>query len=65
MGGGMSGTALALAGGDAGEDESMVNIGNVDGQMRASALRRLAELVERHPEESLTIVRAWMQEGNN
>jgi flagellar M-ring protein FliF len=65
MGGGMSGTALALAGGDAGEDESMVSIGNVDGQMRASALRRLAELVERHPEESLTIVRAWMQEGNN
>ena len=64
MGGGMSGTALALAGGDAGEDESMVNINNVDGQMRASALRRLAELVERHPEESLTIVRSWMQEGN-
>lgn len=65
MGGGMSGTALALAGGDAGEDESMVNISNVDGQMRASALRRLAELVERHPEESLTIVRSWMQEGNS
>ncbi len=65
MGGGMSGTALALAGGDAGEDESMVSIGNVDGQMRASALRRLAELVERHPEESLTIVRSWMQEGNH
>ena len=65
MGGnGMPGTALALAGGDAGEDESMVSISNVDGQMRASALRRLAEMVERHPEESLTIVRAWMQEGN-
>ena len=62
--GGMAGTALALAGGDAGEDESMVSIGNVEGQMRASALRRLAALVERHPDESLTIVRAWMQEGN-
>ena len=24
-----------------------------------------AELVERHPEESLTIVRSWMQEGNS
>jgi flagellar M-ring protein FliF len=64
MGGGMPGTALALAGGEGAEDESMVNLGNVDGQLRASALRRLAEMVERHPEESLTIVRAWMQEGN-
>ncbi len=64
MGGGMPGTALALAGGEGAEDESMVSINNVDGQMRASALRRLAEMVERHPEESLTIVRAWMQEGN-
>jgi flagellar M-ring protein FliF len=63
-GGGMAGSALALAGGEGAEDESMVSIGNVEGQMRASALRRLADLVERHPDESLTIVRAWMQEGN-
>lgn len=62
MAAGVPGTALALAGGD-GDDENMVIVGNVDGQLRASALRRLAEMVERHPEESLTIVRAWMQEG--
>ena len=46
------------------EDESMAGIGNVDGQLRASALRRLTEMVERHPEESLTIMRAWMQQGH-
>jgi flagellar M-ring protein FliF len=62
-GGAAPGTALMLAAGT-GEDESMVDLGHVDGQLRASALRRLAELVERNPEESLTIVRAWMQEGN-
>lgn len=44
------------------EDESMVNIANVEGQLRASSIRRIADLVEKHPEESLSIVRAWMQQ---
>lgn len=49
----------------AGEDDSLISLSNVDGQLRASALRRLTEMVERHPDESLTIVRAWMQESSN
>ncbi len=63
------GTSMTFArdgGGDGGgADENMVNVGNVEGQLRASSLRRLTDLVEKHPEESLTIVRAWMQDGNN
>jgi len=42
------------------EDESMVNMANIEGQMRASSIRRLVELVDKHPEESLTIIRAWI-----
>ncbi|HTW26870.1 MAG TPA: flagellar basal-body MS-ring/collar protein FliF [Acetobacteraceae bacterium] len=42
------------------EDERMVDIANVEGQMRASSIRRLADLVDKHPEESLSIVRGWM-----
>ncbi|MBN8908893.1 MAG: flagellar M-ring protein FliF, partial [Rhodospirillales bacterium] len=42
------------------EDESMVNISQIEGQMRASSLRKLAELVDKHPEETLTIMRGWM-----
>ena len=45
------------------EDDSMVSLSHVDGQLRASSVRRLADMVEKHPEESLSIVRAWMQEG--
>ena len=41
-------------------DESMVNVANIEGQLRASSIRKLAELVEKHPEESLTIMRGWM-----
>ena len=61
-GGGGDGRSERFAGG---EDDGLVSLTSVDGQLRASALRRLTEMVERHPDESLTIVRAWMQESNN
>ena len=47
------------------EDESMVNIAQIEGQMRASSLRRIGELVEKHPEETLSIVRGWMVQENS
>jgi len=42
------------------EDESMVNIAQIEGQMRASSLRRIGQLVEKHPDETLSIIRRWM-----
>ncbi len=47
------------------EDESMVNIAQIEGQMRASSLRRIGALVEKHPDETLSIVRGWMVQENN
>jgi flagellar M-ring protein FliF len=47
------------------EDESMVNIAQIEGQMRASSLRRIGELVEKHPDETLAIMRGWMVQENN
>lgn len=47
------------------EDESMVNIGLIEGQIRASSLRRISDLVERHPEETLSIMRGWIAEEAN
>jgi flagellar M-ring protein FliF len=41
-------------------DESMVTMQNVEGQLRASAMKKLADLVEQHPEASLSIMRNWM-----
>jgi flagellar M-ring protein FliF len=46
------------------EDQSMVDVANVEGQMRASSIRRVSDLVERHPDETLAVLRGWMaQEG--
>ncbi len=41
-------------------EDSMVHIANIEGQLRASSIRRLGELVQTHPDESLSIIRAWM-----
>ena len=42
----------------------MVNLTQIEGQMRASALRKLSELVEKHPDETLNIMRGWMAQEN-
>lgn len=53
--------ALPGAGGEAPPDDgTMVTLANVEGQMRASSLQQLAELVERHPDETLAVVRRWL-----
>jgi flagellar M-ring protein FliF len=43
-------------------DDAMVDLANIEGQMRASSLRKLAEMVERHPDETLSIMRSWMNQ---
>ncbi len=46
------------------EDESMVDITQIEGQIRASSLRKLSEMVEKHPGASLNILRGWMARDN-
>ncbi len=46
-------------------DESMVNMMNVEGQLKASSIRKLSEMVEKHPEESLSIMRGWMTQEHS
>ena len=46
------------------EDEVMVTMAQMDGQVRASSLRKLADIVNKHPDETLTIMRGWMAQEN-
>ncbi len=46
------------------EDESMVSIAQIEGQLRASSVRRISELADRHPDETLSILRGWMAQEN-
>ena len=42
------------------EDERMIDVANVEGHIRVSSSRQVVDLVEKHPEETLSIVRGWM-----
>jgi flagellar M-ring protein FliF len=42
------------------EIDQMIDIGQVEGRVRASSVRKVGEIVEKHPEEALSIVRSWM-----
>ena len=55
-----AGTALTPIGEDAIEAETMMQIANVEGTLRASSLRKVSELVKQHPEASLAMIRNWI-----
>ena len=38
----------------------MLNVATVQGQVRASAIRQMAELVEQQPDASVTVIRGWL-----
>lgn len=43
--------------------EDLISVAAVDGKIRASALNKISEIVERHPDETVGIIRQWMSEG--
>jgi flagellar M-ring protein FliF len=42
--------------------ESKIDIARIEGQVKASSVKRVAEFVEKHPEESVSILRGWLHE---
>ena len=54
---------LALPGPTGGEFDQKIDIARIEGQVKASSVKRVAEFVERHPEESVAILRNWLHES--
>ncbi|MEA1676671.1 flagellar basal-body MS-ring/collar protein FliF [Nitrospirillum sp. BR 11163] len=64
-GGGALARELALEAAQANEElEQMIDINRVDGRVRASSLRKVGEIVEKHPEEAVSIIRNWLYQEN-
>jgi flagellar M-ring protein FliF len=42
---------------------NMIDIAQIEGQVRESSIRKIGELVQKHPEESLAILRGWLHEA--
>jgi flagellar M-ring protein FliF len=55
-----AGGGLVPAGTDS---DRMIDIGQVEGRVAASSIKKIGEIVEKHPEEAVAIVRSWMYQG--
>ncbi len=42
------------------ELDEMIDIAKVDGQVKTSALKKVGEIVEKHPDEAVAILRNWL-----
>ncbi|MDO1558178.1 flagellar basal-body MS-ring/collar protein FliF [Brevundimonas sp. 2R-24] len=45
------------------EVEQRLDIARIEGQVKASSVRKVADFVESHPEESVSILRGWVHES--
>jgi flagellar M-ring protein FliF len=45
-----------------GQLEQKIDIARIEGQVKASSIKRVSEFVEKHPEESVSILRGWLHE---
>ena len=55
--------AMIPGGGDDGGGDAMIDIGQIEGRVAASSIRKVGEIVEKHPEEAVAIIRSWMYQG--
>ncbi|MEQ7156558.1 flagellar basal-body MS-ring/collar protein FliF [Brevundimonas aurifodinae] len=45
------------------EMEQRLDIARIEGQVKASSVKKVADFVEKHPDESASIIRSWVHEG--
>ncbi len=43
--------------------DEKIDVARIQGQVRASSVKRISEVVESHPEQSVAIIRQWLHEG--
>jgi flagellar M-ring protein FliF len=58
-----TGQQMALPGPGGDGIEQKIDIARIEGQVKASSVKRVAEFVDKHPEESVSIIRSWLHES--
>ena len=64
-GSGSGGAMLTMTQGQNMQDtpDGRIDIAKIEGQVKVSSVKKVSEFVESHPEESVSILRAWLHEG--
>lgn len=60
---GMDPISQAMLPGPATDLDHKIDIARIEGQVKASSIKRVSEFVEKHPEESVSIIRSWLHES--
>jgi flagellar M-ring protein FliF len=55
--------AMPQLAGPPSEMEQRLDIARIEGQVKASSVKKVADFVEKHPDESTSILRSWVHEG--
>lgn len=55
--------AEAAAGAPVEESESMLDLSKVEGRVKASSVKKMGEIIDKHPDEALSILRGWMAQS--
>lgn len=42
--------------------DSMIDIAKIDGQVKASSVKKVGEVVKNHPDEAIAILRTWLHD---
>ena len=53
-----AGAAIAAA-----QANSGIDIARIEGQVKVSAVKQVSDFVDRHPDESVSILRSWLHEA--
>ena len=60
---GATGGGMAQLAGPPSDMEQRLDIARIEGQVKASSVKKVADFVEKHPDESTSILRSWVHEG--
>jgi len=47
---------------DSEENEGMIDVNSVEGKVRASSVKKVEDIVENYPDETVSVIRSWMTE---
>ena len=53
---------LSELGGEEEHFDELIDIDRVEGRVKASSFKTIGELLDKHPDEALSIIRSWMYE---
>ena len=56
----LSTTADELSNEEEEEEELLIDVSNVEGKVREASIKKAANIIENHPEESTQVIRRWM-----